>query len=63
MAQSTWERLAAGTGLVFVVLFIVSAVVNPVVDALNDEASVVAEKLLANQARALVSVAAGTLAA
>ncbi len=63
MAQSTWERLAAGTGLVFVVLFIVSAVVNPVSDALGDEASVVAEKLLANQARALVSVAAGVLAA
>ncbi len=63
MAQSTWERLAAGTGLVFVVLFIVSAVVNPVFDALADEASVVAEKLLDNQARALVSVAAGTLAA
>ena len=63
MAQSTWERLAAGTGLVFVVLLIVSNVVNPVVDALGDEASVVAAKLLANQARALVSVALGVFAA
>ncbi len=49
VAHSTWERLAAGTGLMFVVLFIVSVVVNPVVDALGDDASVVAEKLLANQ--------------
>ncbi|MFQ5968750.1 MAG: DUF4386 family protein [Acidimicrobiia bacterium] len=63
MAQSKWERLAAGTGLVFVVLVVVAGVVNPVVDALADEASVVAEKLDDNQARALVSVAAGTLAA
>ena len=63
MAQSTWERLAAGAGLVFVVLSIVSVVVNPVADALGDEASVVAEKLAANQARALVSVAVGVLAA
>ena len=63
MAHSTWERLAAGTGLVFVVLFIFSAVVNPVFDAINEEASVVGEKLLANQARALVSASAGALAA
>ena len=63
MAQSTWERLAAGTGLMFVVLFIGAAVVNPVSDALGDQASVVAEKLLENQARALVSVAVGVLAA
>ena len=63
MAQSTWERLAAGTGLIFVMLFIVSNAVNPVSDALGDEASVVAEKLLANQARALVSVSTGVLAA
>ena len=63
MAESTWERLAAGTGLVSVVLFIVSFSVNPVSDALGDEASVVAEKLLANQARALVSASAGVLAA
>lgn len=63
MAQSTWERLAAGTGFVFVVLFIVSDVVNPVDDALGNEASVVAEMLLANQARALVSVAVGALGA
>ncbi len=63
MAQSRWERLAAGTGLVFVVLFIFSAVVNPVFDAINEEASVVGEKLLANQARALVSASASALAA
>ena len=63
MAQSTWERLAAGAGLVFVVLSIVSLVVNPVADALGDEASVVAEKLAENQAGALVSVAVGVLAA
>ncbi len=63
MAQSTWERLAAGTGLMFVVLLIVSFEVNPVGDALGDEASVVAERLLDNQARALVSVAVGVLAA
>ena len=63
MAQSTWERLAAGTGLMFVMLLIVSFEVNPVGDALGDEASVVAERLLDNQARALVSVAVGVLAA
>ena len=63
MAQSTWERLAAGTGLGFVVLFVVAQVVNPVFDAVRDEASVVAEQLLANQARALGSASAGVLAA
>ncbi len=63
MAQSTWERLAAGTGLVFVVLIIVSGVVNPVADALGDDPSVVADKLLDNQARAVGSASAGVLAA
>lgn len=62
MTEAKWERLAAGTGLLFVALFI-AALFDPVVDPAGDEASVVAAQLLDNPGQAWLAVYAGGLAA
>ena len=56
------ERLAAGAGLIFVVLFI-GALSDPVVDPIGDDASLVARQLLDNRVQGRVAVYAGGLAA
>lgn len=62
MAESKRERLAAGAGLIFVVLFI-GALSDPVVDPIGDGASIVAGQLLDNRGQARFAVYAGGLAA
>ena len=60
--ESKWERLAAGSGFIFVALFI-AALFDPVVDPAGDEAAVVAAQLLDNPGQAWLAVYGGGLAA
>ncbi|CAN5325583.1 hypothetical protein BH18ACT5_BH18ACT5_14440 [soil metagenome] len=62
MAESKWERLAAGAGLIFVVLFL-GALSDPVIDPVGDGAAVVAGQLLDNRGQGRLAVYAGGLAA
>lgn len=63
MQQSAWERVAAGTGLAFVVLLVFGAVIDPVADPTGDGAATVSAQLLDNKARVLLGVYAASFAA